>query len=261
MKEMEIDLEKINHLEANVNTGTLPPPYCYAYRLNVDFKEEAIHVKYSLTYLDRDQMEEEDILEEGFTMEDDFHWEGEIPLVWKKEINEMLKKTSWLNVAPSDGYDGDLELKIIDTSGNENHCLIPTNRVSWEYFLQEMIQAIYEVSDKELPLIIRYKEIAVTTRTLVLQPVFSRRILKIQLVENGNEKEMELPWDRLKQLLKAIYLPDYDHDKAIKVEPVKNGKFLDPGEALWYKFDEGIKNPGRKSDAVARLEKLFDDFF
>lgn len=256
---MHVNLEDLSHCKAHFNTGSLPAPYSYAYFLELHLIDDAILVKYKLNYQDRENLKEAEILEEGFSLDDDFAWEGKIPNLWKKALLAMVNKTTWLNSPPADDFDGNLEIALEDKQGNKDG-KIPSNRTSWAYFLQELVQAIYEIGEKELPLIIRYKEISNgNEQKVTIQPLFSQRRILVSLINNLGKKEHEMEWEKLRPLLKAVYLPDYDYENAMEKEPDKPGKYIDHGENLWFKFNKGVRNPGKKSEAVSKLEKVFSD--
>jgi hypothetical protein len=260
-----LDVNKIRQFEATYRTENIPAPYRYQYKLSIDFNPENIdsaensQVEYSLQYLDREDMEKEDIIEEGFSINDDFEWSGKIPSVWISELKNMLKNTSWSNghKAEKEESKSSLSLKITDSSEVIQE-YIPANKESWEYFLQELIQAIYETCQKESPLEVKYKEIDDQKKeTLILiKPFFSSRTLEVDIKNDQSDwNKKELSWNNLKPLLKSVYFPDYDYEYALEKVPKKSGKYIDNGEGVWYEFGVGVKNPDSKSDSLQKLEQ------
>ncbi|CAN5538928.1 hypothetical protein BH23BAC1_BH23BAC1_26180 [soil metagenome] len=260
-----INAKEIRQIEATFRTENIPAPYKYQYKLTIDLNPDQIEaddntvVNYSLQYMDREDMDEDDIIEEGFTMNDDFEWNGKIPLVWIDELKKMLAETSWSmgHKKPPHDESSSLSLKITEASGviHEN---IPVNKDSWEYFLQELIQAIYETCQRESPLEVKYKEIdEKKNETLILiKPFFSSRTLEINIKsENQSWEKKNLSWNNLKPLLKSVYFPDYDYDYALEKVPKKSGKYIDNGEGVWYEFGVGVKNPASQTDSLQKLEQ------
>ena len=52
---------------------------------------------YSIEYYDRDDITEIEILEEGFTPNDDYSWKGTLPPIWNQVVLDKLLKTNWTN--------------------------------------------------------------------------------------------------------------------------------------------------------------------
>lgn len=53
---------------AQYQTIQLPPPYSFDYQLIISPKADGLEVDFKLHYTDRDELSEEEILDEGFTM-------------------------------------------------------------------------------------------------------------------------------------------------------------------------------------------------
>lgn len=213
-------------------------------------------MKYELSYTERETLTEEEILEEGFSLQDDYNWEGKLPPVWHQAVEKVLQQTTKLHKQPNAGSDSAAILQIQDLEG-ATHEGVPDNIEAWIYFLQEMTQAVFEISRKELPLLLKYLEVSGTDDKLelIIQPYFSNRQLVAGVYENGKEQEKSHSWEKLKPLLKAVYLPDYDASKATKQQPATPGKYIDPGEGMWYALGQAVVNPGKKYDAIGAMEK------
>jgi hypothetical protein len=258
-----IDFNNIIQIEATYTTENIPAPYCYQYRLTVDLNPdnesgENFQVSYSLQYTDREGIEDDEIIEEGFSLNDDFEWSGKISSIWISELRTMLSKTSWsANKPPKTEKTSTFSLKITDSSGKiiEN---IPENKENWEYFLQEFIQAIYETCQRELPLEVKYKEIDDQKKEtiILIKSFFSSRTLEVNIKDqlNGWQKK-QIPWNFLKPLLKSVFFPDYDYEYALEKVPQKSGKYIDNGEGVWYEFGVGVKNPDNQIDSLQKLER------
>jgi hypothetical protein len=72
---------------------SIPPPYANQVEIDSKPNGENVHVKFRQTYLQRDEMEEEDILDEGFSLDDDIEWEGELNEAWKAEFQKVAEST------------------------------------------------------------------------------------------------------------------------------------------------------------------------
>jgi hypothetical protein len=125
-----------------------------------------------------------------------------------------------------------------------------------------MIQAIYEISEKELPLEVKFKEIDdKKIETLIsIQPFFSSRTVKILIEkEKKASRQKQIAWNDLKPILKSVYFPDYDYEYALEKIPNKTGKYIDNGEGVWYEFGVGVKNPNKNINSLERLERSLKD--
>ncbi|MFP4091222.1 MAG: hypothetical protein ACLFT3_13020, partial [Cyclobacteriaceae bacterium] len=227
---MSLTKQHIKILEINAETLIAPPPFSHYYRIFVNFTSDIPQVDFNIAYSGREQLGEEEILEEGFTLADDFSWQGELPKNWKFAIFEQLRKTKSLFEEAKPHAQQLLELSITYENGEQTSG-VPSNSESWEYFSQELIQAIYELGQKELPLEIIYLENSGKSDSLRirLQPSFSFRKVRAEKEENGKKDKKEHEWEQLKPLLEAIYRPDYDAEKASDQPPKKPGKYLMPG--------------------------------
>ena len=96
----------------------------------------------------------------------------------------------------------------------------------------------------------------------MLEASFAKREISAKrLIGEDKEENISPEWRELKQLMKLIYLPDYDYDKAKVQEPKKRGKYLATGEDLWFKFGEGLTEPDKKSNSLNRLEEKLKGLF
>ena len=252
---MSLVKHRITALEIHFKTLTVPPPFSHAYHIRIALEAEQPATSFEIHYTEREQLSEEEILEEGFTAEDDFQWEGSLPKTWKFATLDQLRKSKQLFDTPKPHTQQVLSLTVTYENG-EQVSGIPNNPETWEYFTQEMIQAIYELGQKEMPLEVTHLEINSKEQIqLTIQPSFSMRNIRVTSNTAGQKKQQEHDWDRLKPLLEAIYLPDYDAEQASEKEPKKPGSYISPGDGLWYKLGKAVTNPGEKKDVVGALEQ------
>ncbi|MDF9795003.1 hypothetical protein OKW21_000266 [Catalinimonas alkaloidigena] len=258
---MSLIKSRIKQIEIIFQTLVVPPPYAHEYRLSIDFSSAQLQTSFQIKYTEREQLSEEEIIEEGFTLYDDFEWKGSLPKPWKPAILDVVASTNHLFESPKPDSQQVLELKL-NYENDETEKGIPDNIEGWEYFTQEIIQAIYEISKKELPLKISYVELGANDKqTISVQPRFSHRSLTVMREKNGKKEEKTLKWEQLMPLLQTVYLPDYDPEKAKNKLPNKPGKYIDQGDGLWYKLGTAVSNPSKKKDAVGEMEKMFRSFF
>ena len=262
---MNIDPQQVHTFKVHFETSEhVPPPYYNTYNLEVRLCEGETPASFEIKYLHREELSEEEIFEEGFSLEDDWQWKGNLPENWKEAIKTHIGKQSWPRKPEKpDPNDAILNISLLDSQGNKLFEGQPADLSSWEYFLQELIQAIYETGEKEAPFLLQYREIASGQDQLdiLLEASFAKREIAAKRISGGNEEEAKPDWKELKQLMKLIFLPDYDYDGAKVQEPKKRGKYLTTGEGLWFKFGESLTEPDKKSNSLDRLEKELKGLF
>jgi hypothetical protein len=208
-----------------------------------------------MEYTQREELTEDEIFDEGFSLDDDYHYLGEISSVWASPIKELYAKSKWA-VNKKFIEDGGIQLLAKDIHGKIVRA-VPVNQQDWQILTQEIIQAIYETNKKEAPLTIRFLRILSGESFLyTLTAKFSSR--KIDFDLNGNEINIE--WDDAKVLLTDIYLPDYDYDQAKESQPQKNGDYIDCGDGWWHELGKGVINIDPEYDALYKIKQFFKKY-
>ncbi|MFA0963585.1 hypothetical protein AB9P05_17405 [Roseivirga sp. BDSF3-8] len=250
--------EEIVFFEAVYHTGSIPPPYNYEYRIQLSFAGKGeIKTNYELNYRFRDELTEQEITEEGFTADDDFAWNGKIPGLWRREVLNLLSKTSW----PKDQKTASLTEPYIQlfykTKDGETFKAVPAETELWDYFLQELVQGVYELAEKERYLEVRYLELGPGKQKeeILLRPIFHLRKAQVEKYKEnaGGKKEnkkYDMSWENVKPVLRQVYIPDYDYEKASPKTPSKPGQYLQPGDGFWFKLGQGATNPDPERDAI-----------
>ncbi len=253
-----IALDKLTYCEIRYKNTVIPPPFSFQYKIILTKENSYFKVAFTMEYVDREQVTEEEILEEGFTGDDNYEWEGKFPNVWMRELKNMLHKSSWPKQHSTDPTKPKLSIAMRD---EENEFIgSPANFDSWEYLLQEIIQAIYEISKKELPLELQYQERHNGENEIMvrLKSVFAERTIFVEKEEIHEEKvHKTIDWDRLKQILRFVYMPEYDYEKGSSKPPKKDGSFIDSGDKVWYELGKGVTNPSGNNDAISRIKDIF----
>jgi len=256
---MSLVKQPLTRLEIVFETIDIPPPFSHRYSIAIRLETARPQLDFEIAYSGREHLSEEEILEEGFHIDDDFHWKGELPSVWKNAFLEELRRSKSLFDQPKQHAQQALSLSIAYQGGDVKEGL-PNNQESWVYFSQEIIQAIYEVSEKERPLEIVYLEIGKQgKREIKIRPSFSYRKVQVNTYEQGQTSEKEHTWKVLKPLLSTIYLPDYNAGLALPQAPKKQGSYISPGDGLWYELGKAVVNPGEKRDVVGEMQQRIWD--
>ncbi|MGK7393080.1 MAG: hypothetical protein ACNS62_00860 [Candidatus Cyclobacteriaceae bacterium M3_2C_046] len=249
------DSAAIDALIIKYKTIELPAPYAYKFNLKVRFGTKGMDTEFQLTYIQRGDLSEEEILEEGFTLEDDFSWKGILEQVWQEELQKLLEKTR-LTGKKSGPADINLRLLYPEQPAQTGQ---PDQLENWEYLLQELMQAIFETSQKEAPLVLRFKKIDPDHQPVQLNLFFLFKNRKVKAKNEKNGKTMEINWSVSKNLLRNLFIPDYDFNQP-PIKPKDPGFYIDPGEGIWYKSGQTVTNPS-KFDVLAQIQEEVENFW
>jgi len=249
---MFLKSDDIKRLEIEFTSGVVPPPFSNVFKLKIGFEKDFINTQFNIHYTDREELSEEEILSEGFTLDDDYDFVGELPKVWERPFKTCYASSKWSNKKELD-ENGGVKIFAKDIHGKIARS-IPTNQEEWHMLTQEFIQAIYEINRKEAPLTIRYRTI---TKEEVKDYVLTIKFSIRKAIAEINEKLTEVDWEEARQLLSYIYLPDYDYEVATDVPPKKRGQYIDCGDGFWHKFGKGIVNLDDSFDAISKIQEGF----
>ncbi len=250
---MHIKSEEIIRLEIEYHSGAIPPPYCHQFKIKLVFGKNFVNTQFDIKYLDRDELSEDEIRNEGFTPNDDLNFVGELPKQWEPLLKNLYSNSKWSHQKMLDD-DGGIKVLAKDKHGKIVRG-IALNPREWLYLSQELIQGIFEISKKEAPLQIRYKEIE-PQKTLLYELTFKFATRKFTINLNGTETTLD--WEEAKVLLTNIFLPDYDYGVATSSEPTKPGRYIDCGDGFWHEFGEGIINLDEGFDAKKKIQEEFE---
>ena len=249
---MHLKTEDLTRIEIDFDSGSIPPPFSHTFKLKISFEKTFLNIQLDLEYTHREDMGDEEILDEGFTLEDNYNYVGELHQAWEKPMKNLYVSSKWSN-KKLDNDEGGVRLLAKDLHGKITRT-VPLNQEEWQYMAQEIIQAIYETSKKEAPLIINFLKIA-HEETLEIALTMRFSVRKALATINGKEKELN--WEKTKELLSFVFLPDYDYDQAREGKPTKRGIFIDCGDGLWHEFGKGIYNIDSSYDAVSKIIEGF----
>lgn len=233
----------------------LPAPYSYFYTLDITPEDKNLGAALTLHYLDRDELDEEMILEEGFSLDDDYSWTGTLSAVWQNQLGRALEK---LAVAQSDEvavHENYLVVEIQSADGKTTD-FTPTDRPFWDYFQQELIQAIYEASGKEHAFALEYLEIEAKNELRIqIDASFAERSFSLRL--NGGSPQT-LDWKWAKAVMETVFKADFLPSQAPDEVPRFSGRYLTTGDGVWYEFNETLVEPSPKSKVLPQIVRLMD---
>lgn len=229
------------NVKVSYQTLQLPPPFAFAYTLELNFKADALDIKYALEFMNRDQITLEEIEEEGYSENDDFNWEGSLGKVWVDNLKNDLEHIELED--ESDDFNIYLHVEFDDDRQG-----LAVLAEDWDFRLQELIQAIYEKAGLEAKLIMKLIHIDGKKQSeFVLEGSFEHL--------SGSVNGQSIDWEELHQLIEDIYTIDFEEEPLTK--PSKDGLWIDPeGSGNYQLFDNqaGPKSKEIKARILGRLK-------
>ncbi|MGV3561416.1 hypothetical protein [Larkinella arboricola] len=244
-------------LEIRYQTAmVVPPPYAHFFTIILRASaDKRLTIELTMTYTDRDELEEDEIVGEGFTLNDDYQWSGQLPAIWAQTVGDLVRKTQ-LKAFDEEKLTDNQEyfLVAIEQKSQGSRSGAPTQRTEWQFLSQELIQAVYEISGREKPFEATYVEIEGGGRTEArLTASFGHREVRLETRRDNQNRSTTLPWKELKSMMELFYGVDYNSEEALSAPPRKPGRYLNLGTAEWY--DVGASVVGDEG-AVSKLRKL-----
>lgn len=247
---MTLSKNTFTGLVLEYDSGIVPPPYSHVFRLALDWSKEGLTVALDLHYTDREELTEEEILDEGFTTHDDYSYKGLLNPVWIKPLQQLYDKSKWTN---KDIDEGGITVSPLE-KGKDEGVKIPGNQEEWQLMAQDLIQAIYETVKKEAPLKIHYRLVEgdeITDCHLTVH--FSSR----EVIFEKEGKSRVINWDYAIQLMKIVFTPDYHYEMAKEEPGKKRGAYIDCGDGYWHELGKGVVNIDPSFDAVSKIKSGF----
>lgn len=226
----------------------IPPPFAHAIEISGEIvQNKELTLSFDLTYLDRDLLTEEEILDEGFSGNDDFGWKGTLPDVWKDILFGNLKSAKPVKIKGLEPHEAFWQLDL------DGQSFYPSNAEKLFYLLEEVQQAVFEKAKRELPLhLVFYKNQAGETREVTIDASFVERKVEISRKENNQSaKTSILPWEELNFILKNTFSGEFIMDTAFGQKPAHKGTFVNIGDGYWYEVGKSLLIESYK------IQKLF----
>ena len=234
------------------DSGIVPPPYSHAFRLALDWSKGNLSATLDLHYNEREELSEQEILDEGFTVNDDFSYKGSLNDVWIKPLQQLYEKSRWTN---KDIEDGGITVSPLE-KGKDEGVKIPGNQEEWQLMAQDLIQAIYETVKKEAPLQVHYRLVE-NDRTVDCNITVRFSDREVIFEQDGESRTIN--WEYAIQLMKLVFTPDYHYEMAKEEPGKKRGAYIDCGDGFWHELGKGVVNIDPSYDAVGKIKSGFDD--
>lgn len=215
----------------------IPPPFAHAIELSGEIEQNKdLTLSFELTYLDRDLLTEDEILDEGFSATDDFSWKGTLPDVWKDILFGNMKSAKPLKIKNLEPHQ---HFWQVDFSGQSFY---PSNADKLSYLLEEIQQAIFEKAKRELPLhLVFFRNQAGESKEFTINASFAERSVEITRKENNDAARTSyLPWEELNFILKNTFSGEFIMDVAFNQKPSHKGTFVNIGDGYWYEVGKSL---------------------
>jgi hypothetical protein len=232
----------------------VPAPFSNFYSLDIDLiSREEININFSITYTEREDMDEDEIINEGFTPDDDFRWDGTVPALWIEEFEQIFSSSKIVRQREEKEYEDFIEIELDEN--DKRVTIYPVDKERWTYFLQEFMQAIFENAGREKPFELNYLSIESGNRISVdLTASFARK--EFSMIKNGGDSK-KLEWSQLQKVMDTVYKAEFLEDNAVESKPTKNGAYISAGDGLWFQLGVAVVEPTSKSKELQKIEALF----
>jgi hypothetical protein len=217
---------------------SLPAPFANFYSLTArPTATGAVEVEFQITFPDREDLDEDELADEGYGRDDDFVWTGRLPDTWRTALGQLTDRTRLLPLDEDalDENDDFFDLDILDGNGTHRQGQ-PRNADDWAYLAQELIQAAYEAGGREAPFELQFMDLTDPTgdREVNLSASFANRSVAVELIQGRREERKTLPWAELQRIMQVVYAVDFDPDEALPQRPNRDGQYLTLGTDDWY---------------------------
>ncbi|HLL93664.1 MAG TPA: hypothetical protein VK404_01710 [Spirosoma sp.] len=212
---------------------SLPAPYAYFYTLTARSVGNEVKIDLAITYPDRDDIDDDELIAEGFTRDDDFKWSGQLPNAWLQALTDVADKT---RLHPRDEDQLGEEDEFWELTLSDGKSGKPANADDWQYLVQELIQATYEADKRERPFELTFLDIdnRGTVHDLVLTASFADRMVVVRDAGNPRAGSRTLPWSTLQRVMSTVYSVDFDPQSTLDRRPKTSGQWLNLGTDDWY---------------------------
>ncbi|WP_304234177.1 hypothetical protein [Jiulongibacter sediminis] len=214
------------HIQFQTNELT-PAPYAHAIEIQLKEEENELNVNFEITYLGREELEPDEIFQEGFTENDDLQWNGKLGKNWLSHFKNFSKN---LTLSSKETLE---EEEFYWNIAHEGKTGYPVNEEGALQFTQELQQAIFEATETEAPLLITVLRIDKQEHQEInFEASFKNRTFHKNFGKESSSKK----WEELNSFLKDIFSGEFRPDQALQKTPKKTGLYINLGDGLWYEL-------------------------
>lgn len=214
----------------------IPAPFAHAIEINGSYEQE-LALSFELTYLDREELTEDELFDEGFSSNDDFTWKGTLPKVWSDVVFGSLKSANELFIKLLEPHQ---DFWQVDFNGKSFY---PKNTDALKYLIEELQQAVYEKAGREASLKLTFlkNQSGENVEVFVSASFIERKLQLVRTnINDGSSETKVLAWDELNFILKNTFSGEFEAEFAHSKKPSHKGLFLNAGDELWYEVGKSL---------------------
>lgn len=200
-----------------------PPPYAYAIEIDTKVLPSGLQASFEINYLEREVLTIDEIIDEGFTENDDFKLRVNLPNVWLDALDAIYSKSTFHKKETLEDQEEYFEI------GGQ----FPENTAEWKLFLEQMQQAILEKAEREAPLFIEIIRINHDGRNVY---EFNASFLHRTFTVSKNKVLQALTWSQLNAFLEDIFVAEIKYEKAKTETPKNEGIYIQFGDGMWLEL-------------------------
>ena len=208
------------------SASDIPPPHSFHVMLRISAHPQGeTLIEFSREYTDREEIPLEEIEAEGFSENDDFHWNGPLPSFWMDEIKSLMESGEWKEA-------GNTQLLLAEP-GTENW-LSPVQEKKWNRFAEELIQACLEAGGREDPMEIVYGELLKNNffELVVLEWRFALKEIHVHAKGGARNSFAGRDWEEAEEQLK-IWMEEESSGKDLYLPPKFKGHYWLVNGEIW----------------------------
>ena len=213
----------------------VPPPHSFSVKAELKpFGANELGIYLEQIFTEREEIPKEEIEAEGFSMDDDLIWEGNLSKNWLQELNKMI-------IATTDfPEENESRIKISETSGEMPKS--PANPEVWISFTEQLVQACLEESGKEQPMELvlgRLEKNNFFEQARVIWS-FANRTVEAELLSNEKVGFSEDDWLSSQNEVKTWVEREATHQDLYQLPKSKGWFWLLNGE-IWIPYQKNLK--------------------
>lgn len=236
----------------------VPSPYHFESKIEIQLLDEKhANVQVEVQYIDREDFSKEDLRAEGLQEENEWSWSGELPAVWvslllKRFDSYVIGEASPKSHEPFIGFENEV-----------GKFFKPKHTLEVEdLFIQEFMQAILELAEKEFPLYLGFQFNHTHKKWILIEGEMSFSKRQFNFITNGNQQNIEqVSFESVQDLMNQLFIGEFIGEKASENLKNKESFAVFPGDGLWYIAGQSWKKPNGNHQYFANLELKLNNIF
>jgi hypothetical protein len=210
--------------------NNVPPPYHLEAAFEfTSFLSDTPQVKLTIHYIDRDDFSREELLAEGLSTDDQFEWEGALPIAWRNRLDDSFRMYKSGSCNPRD------EEPFITLEAADTTTALPVILELDDTLIQEFMQAILETAGKEMPLYLGFQFADEDGTWLRIEGELSFFNLSFSYTKERNELvRFTDDWKGLQEFMSILFIGEFVFEKGVEELKPQTEFAIYPGDGKWY---------------------------